>query len=219
MFLVVFLSGVTMYFFTKEVTKNKKIALLAGIFYIFAPYRLTDMYIRNALAELTSFTFLPMVFWRTLWSIKRKAKREYILILGSTGLFLTHTVITMYVAILCFIYLLTQWRKLKKKQIRNKIIFSLIFIIILTSFFWLPILEHKLSTTYEVFKPGRMERTEVLIALKLEIFELFVTLKNSNMIFEIGIITLLILLLTPLALKKLKKNTKTQTFTISIYFL
>ena len=73
MFLVVFLSGITMYFCTKEVTKNSKIALIAGIFYIFAPYRLTDMYARNALAELTSFIFIPMIFARTIWNIKTKA--------------------------------------------------------------------------------------------------------------------------------------------------
>lgn len=76
MFLVVFLSGVTMYFFTKEVTKNKKIALIAGIFYLFAPYRFTDMYIRNALSELTSFAFLPIVFQRIIWRFKRKAKKR-----------------------------------------------------------------------------------------------------------------------------------------------
>lgn len=73
MFVVTFLSAVTMYFFTKEVTKNKKIAILAGIFYIFSPYRLNDMYIRNALAELTSFVFLPMVFGRSIWGVKEKA--------------------------------------------------------------------------------------------------------------------------------------------------
>lgn len=70
MFLVVFLSGVAMYFFTNEVTKNKKISVLAGIFYIFAPYRLTDMYLRNALAELTSFIFIPLIFQRVIWSFK-----------------------------------------------------------------------------------------------------------------------------------------------------
>lgn len=74
MFAVTMLSGITMYFFTKEITKNKKIALIAGIFYIFAPYRLNDMYIRNALAELTSFVFLPMVFERTIWTTKEKVK-------------------------------------------------------------------------------------------------------------------------------------------------
>lgn len=76
MFVVTFLSAITMYFFTKEITKNKKIAVLAGIFYIFAPYRLNDMYIRNALAELTSFVFLPMVFQRIIWSSEEKAKKR-----------------------------------------------------------------------------------------------------------------------------------------------
>jgi len=64
MFVVVFLSGISMYFFTKKVTKNEMVSTLAAIIYIFAPYRLTDMYIRNAIAELTSFIFLPMVFMR-----------------------------------------------------------------------------------------------------------------------------------------------------------
>lgn len=62
MFANVFLSGYFMYIFTKRITKNTNIAILASIIYILAPYRLTDMYIRNALAELTSFTFLPLVF-------------------------------------------------------------------------------------------------------------------------------------------------------------
>lgn len=66
MFLVVFLSGILMYFFVKKVTKNDIISALAAILYIFAPYRFTDMYIRNALAELASFVFLPMVFLRNI---------------------------------------------------------------------------------------------------------------------------------------------------------
>ena len=62
MFVCVFLSGYFMYLFTKKITKNNNIAILASIIYIIAPYRLTDMYIRNALAELTSFIFLPLIF-------------------------------------------------------------------------------------------------------------------------------------------------------------
>ena len=76
MFLCVFASAIAMYFCTKEITKNKKIAVLAGIFYVFAPYRLTDMYLRNALAELVSFTFLPMVFQGLYGILKNKPKRE-----------------------------------------------------------------------------------------------------------------------------------------------
>lgn len=65
-FFATFLSGIAMYYFTKKVTKNKYIAVLSSIIYILVPYRFTDMYIRNALAELTSFIFLPLVFMRTL---------------------------------------------------------------------------------------------------------------------------------------------------------
>ncbi|NLC87519.1 MAG: hypothetical protein GX682_01880 [Clostridiaceae bacterium] len=79
MFIITFLSGITMYFFTKEVTKNKKIALISGIIYIFAPYRFTDMYLRNALAELTSFVFIPMIFQRIIWHFKTKTEKRNII--------------------------------------------------------------------------------------------------------------------------------------------
>lgn len=212
LFLITFLSALTMYNFVKEVSKNKKIAVVAAIFYLFAPYRFTDMYLRNALAELTTFVFLPMVFQGLYGILKQKPKREYILIIGAIGLILTHTIVTLYTAIICLIYLLTQIKELKNKKIQNKIIISLIFIIIITSFFWAPLLEHKLSTNYEVFKPGRMERTDVLVAFKLSFDKLFVTFSNSNMIYEIGLLSIAVLIFTPIVMKRLKKKCKNTDF-------
>lgn len=66
MFLSVFLSGYFMYAFVKKVTRKNNVAILASILYILLPYRITDMYIRNALAELVSFVFLPLVFLRII---------------------------------------------------------------------------------------------------------------------------------------------------------
>lgn len=66
MFLSVFLSGYLMYKFVKRVTRKNNVAILAAMLYILLPYRITDMYIRNALAELASFTFLPLVFERII---------------------------------------------------------------------------------------------------------------------------------------------------------
>lgn len=62
MFLLSFLSGIAMYEFVKNITKNNNAAILAGILYILAPYRLTDMYMRVAISELASFVFLPVLF-------------------------------------------------------------------------------------------------------------------------------------------------------------
>lgn len=212
MFFVVFLSGITMYFFTKEVTKNNKIAVIAGILYIFAPYRLTDMYERCALSELVSFVFLPMIFQGLYGIIKLKPKREYLFIFGTVFLMLTHTVITLYTAIICFIYLLTQIKKLKNKEAIKKIVISLLFVITITSFFTIPLLEHKLFADYEVFKEGRMERTNVLVKFKLEFLELFITPKESIMIYEIGLLSVVLLVLTPIAIKELKQKYKNTDF-------
>ena len=221
MFFVTFVSSITMYFFVKDVTKNKKTALLAGIIYIFIPYRITDMYIRNALAELTSFVFIPMIFQGLYGLFNQKKNREILLIIGSGLLILTHTIVAMYVAIICFIYLLTQIKKLKIKEVRYNLIYSAIIILTITSFFWLPLLELKTSADYEVFKPGRMERTEVLKIFKLDFIELFLTTKDSRMIYEIGLLNVVVLILTPLALKRLKekkyKNDKKDFYTLYIF--
>lgn len=144
--------------------------------------------------------------------LKEKPKREYLLILGSVGLVLTHSVIALYTAILCFIYLIVQCKTLKKKQVRKKIFISIFFILVLSSFFWAPLLEHKLATKYEVFKSGRMERTEVLVALKLDFFELFFTPKENIRIYEIGLLSTILLIMTPVALKKLKEKWKNTDF-------
>lgn len=207
MFVAVFLSGYLMYIFTKKVTKNNNIAVIAAIIYIFAPYRLTDMYIRNALAELTSFVFLPLVFLG-LYNIfnEQKLSKTLILTIGTVGLILTHTVITMYTAIFAIIYVIINIKKLKDKKTIKFISINIFLILIITSFFWLPLLQHRIATNYEVFKEGRMERTEVLIAYKLDFYRLFFTKSTDYMIYDIGIITLIGLILTPLAIKKIKNE-------------
>lgn len=208
MFVVIFLSGYFMYVFTKKVTNNNNVSIVAAILYILAPYRLTDMYIRNALAELASFMFLPMIFLG-LYNIFNEESNKKInlwLIIGSAGLTLTHTIITMYTAILALIYILINLKELKKKSIQKKLIVCTVLVLIITAFFWMPLLEHKLAAEYEVFKDGRMERTEVLVAYKLDFYRLFFTKSNDYMIYDIGLVVLIGLVLTPFAVKKVKET-------------
>ena len=89
---------------------------------------------------------------------------------------------------------------------------SLIFILLITSFFYVPLLEHKLSADYEVFKEGRMERLEVLVAFKLSFLELFITPKENIMTYEIGFLSVILLFLSPIVIKKLKPKYKNTDF-------
>lgn len=207
MFVIVLLSGLTMYKLTLRITKNKKLATLASIIYILAPYRITDMYIRTALAELASFIFIPIVF-EGLYIIVNEEKKSYKLALGATGLILTHQVIAMYTAIICFVYLIVFFKKLKSKTVLKNIGVNLLFCILMTSFYWVGLLQHYFSTSYEVFVPGRMEREEVLIFYKAKFSQLFITNSEQTMIYAIGLLSVIGLVLTPIAYKKVPEEYK-----------
>lgn len=207
MFVIVLLSGLTMYKLTFRITKNKKLATLASIIYILAPYRITDMYIRTALAELASFIFIPIVF-EGLYIIVNEEKKSYKLALGAAGLILTHQVIAMYTAIICFVYLIVFFKKLKSKTVLKNIGVNLLFCILMTSFYWVGLLQHYFSTSYEVFVPGRMEREEVLIFYKAKFSQLFITNSEQTMIYAIGLLSVIGLVLTPIAYKKIPEEYK-----------
>lgn len=216
MFVVTVATGIAMYKFVIKITKNKNIAILASVLYIIAPYRITDMYVRMALAELTSFIFIPMVF-SGMYSIINENKKSSLLIIGASGLILTHTVVCMYTAMLCFIYLIVFIRKLNKKSILNLLV-SLLMIVLITSFYWVGLAQHYFSTSYEVFVPGRMERVDVLNFYKTSLSQLVYTDQEQKMIYEIGIVTFMGLLLTPIAIMKFEKQEKEKDF-IKIYSL
>lgn len=219
LYLLTALSGFSMFAFTKRVTKSKKIALLASVFYILLPYRVTDMYMRIAIAELASFVFLPMVF-HGIYAIledcqgSQEKPMNLVWVAGTVGLMLSHTVITLYTAIFAFLYLVIQYKKLNKKAICQLGI-SLLLILLLCAFFLIPLLEHRLVTEYEVFQKGRMSRVEVLEYYKLNLSELFFT--QEGFIFEIGGILLLgsIFAILAIAKKKIQSDEKRQT----IFFL
>lgn len=221
MYLITALSGFSMFAFAKRVTKKQTIALLASIFYILLPYRITDMYMRIAIAELASFVFLPMVFhgiYAILEDCKTKDSSKpmnLVLVVGAVGLILTHTVITLYTAIFALVYIVVQYRKLNKKAILQFFI-SIILILLLTAFFLIPLLEHRMATEYEVFQKGRMAIAEVLEYYKLDFGQLFYT-QNDSRPFEIGTMILIGSILAILAMikKKIEADEAKQT----IFFL
>lgn len=208
--LVAFLSGISMYEFVNKISKNRYAGLMSAMVYVFAPYRLTDTYLRVAISELTSFIFLPIVFHgmhNIFNSEERSIKKSLLLTLGAAGLIITQSVIAMYTAIFCLIYLLINIKELKNKQVLKMLGINIILILLLTSFHTVPLLEHKLTTDYEVFKPGRMERTDSLIQNKLDPLELIYTAPN-HFCFEIGLVSIIGLVLTILAHKKVEKSVK-----------
>lgn len=207
MFFTMFLSGVFMYKLVYIISKSHKASVLSALIYITAPYHLTDLYNRIAIAELASFTFLPIVFIGVYNLINNKGKKGYYISIGAIGLILTHNVLAIYSAIFCFIYLIINYKKLQNKYILKSIVINFGIILLTTSFYWIPLLQHYFTTTYEVFIPGRMFQHNTLINSKLSISHLF-SEEHYGMIFHIGIPTVIGILLLFIYRKEINKKYK-----------
>lgn len=163
-FLTLFFSSYFMYIFIKKVTNNKLISLVGAIVYVTFPYRISEIYIRDAYAESMTFVFLPLIFYGLHELLYGKSSKKFYLpfILGTSALVLTHTITTLYTAIIVVIYLLFNYKKVFKKDIIKKLSISLIFIFCLTSFYTIPLLEQKIHTTTFIFtNPGLVDSNNV----------------------------------------------------------
>ena len=169
--LSIFLSGITMYHYLGQVTKRKSIALLGAILYMTANYRLEEIYTRFALGEFVTFIFLPMILQGIDNIINSDGKKSWILGVGTIGLILSHSITTMYFAIFCIGYILLHGKKIWNKRILIQFGIQILFAILITAFYTIPILEHKFASDYAIFEPQIMYTNidaiqEQLIGLK-----------------------------------------------------
>ena len=199
-----FLSGITMYMLVNKVTEKKDVALLAGIFYLSFPYHLTDLYTRNAVGEFVAFIFIPLVFLG-LYNLFKTKDKYYYLSVGAIGLILTHNLTTVIVAVFAFFYVLVNIKYLKEHYVQKGLIISSIFILMVTAFFILPMIETKMSTEYAVYEDGIMATKESFINRGLELKQLFVT-KDGEYSFEIGIHIIIMLAFSKMVLKFIKDD-------------
>lgn len=134
------LSGITMYLWISEFL-GRKAGFVAGIFYMFAPYRFVDLYVRGAIGEHVFFIFPPLVLF-FLFKLSQKSQWGYIVggALSLAGLILSHNALSLMFLPVIFTYsLFLFWQtKINRKLF---IIHYSLFVILglaLSAFFWMP---------------------------------------------------------------------------------
>ena len=185
-FICMFLSGLFMYKLVSNISDNKNVGVLAGALYMMAPYHLTDLYVRNAIAEFASFMFIPLVFLG-LYNIIKKEGKTWYLSIGAIGLIFTHNISTLYTAIFAIIYLLINFKSLKDKEVWKYILINALFIVAITACFTIPMLEARVMKPYRVYEPDAMVTEESLLREQLPIRRIFVTANgDGGFVFELG---------------------------------
>lgn len=82
-YITLMISGFTMYYFVKELSGKREIALFSAIIYIFIPYRLETIYNRFAIGEFSAYMFIPLVFLGLHNLLYGNKKKHYYITVGA----------------------------------------------------------------------------------------------------------------------------------------
>ena len=219
-FLTVLISGLAMYKFVKHSTKNNIISIISALIYMCAPYKLTDIYSRNAVGEYTAFIFIPILFDGLYRLLNGEDKDKKLLIIGIVVLILSHTITTIYTAIFAIVYIAINYKKFFEKEKIKRAAISILISLLLCLFYVAPLLEYKLFTNYTIFDQDRMNTygTDVYEqSLDFKGFFENELSKNDELITSLGCISIALTLITIICYKRVKKEYK-QDYNVYLIF-
>ncbi len=136
-------SGITMYLLAREFW-GKTGGVVAGLFYLYAPYHAVDIYVRGDVAEFFAYSFIPLAFYG-IWKVYQNPKWRYVIIgsIGFSGIILSHNLTGMMVTPFLFLALLVLCFKACKAN-QKKILYllgaTLLLGVLLSGFYFLPAL-------------------------------------------------------------------------------
>lgn len=171
------------YFCTKEITKSTYSASIAAVVMTLCQYHIDDVYTRSAVGEYTAFIFMPFIIYGLYDMMYGKMKKPWMMAVGFAGVLLCHTNTTVFCIGLYVVAFLFSIKKLfKNPRQLGRLVLTAVSVLILTCFYWLPVLEQLSSTTFQY-----VNSEFVLSNTMLEVKDIF---KNANPALGIGLLIL-----------------------------
>ncbi|MBU0998545.1 hypothetical protein KJ570_03390 [Patescibacteria group bacterium] len=211
-------SGITMYFLAKEFF-GRWGGVISSIFYIWAPYRSVDVYVRGAMNEAWAFCWFPLILLVGYKLIKEKKNLfKYVISLSISWflLFTTHNlmvlIFTPVFAIWCLLFLI---REKAFDKIKDFLVSGL-FALGLAAFFTIPAVLEQKYVQVNTLVVGYFEYIAHFATLKQLLISRFwgygpsVWLEGDGMPFQIGhihwILSIILLIFVIFNLRKGKKK-------------
>lgn len=173
--LIVFTSGIVMYKFIKRISKDDYISMIGSISYICSTYFLCNIYTRTAIGESLTFIFLPLVFYGLYELFYGDTTKFYLLFtVGYIGLINSHLVLSLFITILILILFLINFKMVFKKDKLIKLTISSILVLLISSPFLVPFLEHSILGNYSVYEEYFMYTIDEIKEHALNIMDFFI---------------------------------------------
>lgn len=202
----------SMYICVIKIFKSRNIGFYASIIYIFAEYKIADLYLRSAVGEYVSFIFIPIILLGVYELIYRDYNKYYILTIGMTGIVLSHLLSVVLVTMMCIIIYIFSIKNLIKnpKRLINSIK-AAILTVLLTTYTWLPIIG---QFSYDKYRVGDVVKNAFKYAISIK----SIYRGDRSARFFIGFIVVGILLYAIVIIKKRYNNFVNICFIISVVF-
>ena len=123
---------------------------------------------------------------------------------------MTHNLSTVIVALFALFYVIYNLEKLQDKKILKKLLINALFIVLITSFYWIPLIETRFSSEYQVYEQGMMSTSEKTADKGLELNQLFVTMNDGSFVFELGPHILIMVALSIMTFRVMRPEFKGQ---------
>ncbi len=153
-FAVIVLAGLGMYLLGNEIF-GRRGGLIAAAAYIFAPYFLVNVYVRQALADFTGFAWLPYTFWG---AYRFALRGGFLHLLAGSGALALLVLSSNPIALIAFpfLLLLPAWLAFRQRdwRIAGRALFCLGLGLGLSAYFWMPALAERDMVHLERLKEG-----------------------------------------------------------------
>lgn len=146
-----FAATASMYFAAYKITAKKYFALIATILYTTSHYKIIDTIYRGAIGETLVFIFLPFAILGVHEMLYGDGKKWSYLAIGMSGIFLSHVLASLLLAIYLVISYLIRIKLLwhEKYRILNSLK-AIGITLLLSAFYWIPMFEQMFHSRFSL---------------------------------------------------------------------
>lgn len=173
--ILIFLTFINMYITSYKISKNKLVGVISSFLFACSNYNLMNYYVRFAVGEFISYSFLPLLYLGAYYLFFTKSIKWWILPMA-LGLIAQSHVITFILSIL-FVILMFIIALITKPQLKRKyklILYALVTTIMLSLVTFVPIIEQlKANNIYTTnFNYKLINNTTPIIQYIIDLFKL-----------------------------------------------
>lgn len=145
------LSGLLMCRTMMKISNNSVLSALIAIFYMAAPYHMTDLYSRVAVGEVVALAVVPILVLGLYQLTDDNSHAARNIAISAAFLILSHNLSAVLFAIMAAVYVILNADKVLNVKAIWRMVLGVVVALGLTAFFTLPMIDAKMHGDYGVF--------------------------------------------------------------------